>query len=166
MGTDRPGYLRLVNAALEQTEHSPMPNSEWAPLTQALGEELLAQLVGISPSSLRRYAALARATPDDVAGRLHVLALLVADLAGGYNDYGVRAGSPAPGPLWAGGPPASCSGRASTQRAPTRPGCGTWPPGCSTPVRPDRCRGRRRVPARRSPFSGSSTWSVVAAVAV
>ena len=67
-----------------------MPDSEWAPLTQALGEELLAQLVGISSSSLRRYAAHARATPDDVAGRLHFLALLVADLAGGYNDYGVR----------------------------------------------------------------------------
>ena len=65
-----------------------MPDSEWAPLTQALGEELLAQLVGISPSSLLRYAA--RATPDDVAARLHFLALLVADLAGGYNDYGVR----------------------------------------------------------------------------
>ena len=49
-----------------------------------------AVLGGDSPSSLRRYAAGARRAPDSVVGRLHTLALLVADLAGAYNDYGIR----------------------------------------------------------------------------
>ncbi|MCY4634369.1 MAG: DUF2384 domain-containing protein [Acidobacteria bacterium] len=40
--------------------------------------------------SLRRYQSGARATPDDVGVRLHVLALIVGDLAGAYNDAGIR----------------------------------------------------------------------------
>lgn len=39
---------------------------------------------------MRRYASAERATPDDVAARLHWLAMLVADLAGAYNDHGIR----------------------------------------------------------------------------
>jgi hypothetical protein len=55
-----------------------------------LGEELLAELVGVSVSSVRRYAGGSRAAPQDVAERLHFLALLIADLAGSYNDFGIR----------------------------------------------------------------------------
>jgi len=55
-----------------------------------LGEELLAELVGVSVSSVRRYAGGSRATPQDVAERLHFLSLLIADLAGSYNDFGIR----------------------------------------------------------------------------
>lgn len=55
-----------------------------------LGEPLLAALVGVSRSSLRRYAAGRRATPDAVAGRLHHVALVVGNLAGSSNDYGTR----------------------------------------------------------------------------
>jgi AbrB family looped-hinge helix DNA binding protein len=40
--------------------------------------------------SLRRYASGTRPTPDPVAQRLHLLALIVADLRGAYNDYGIR----------------------------------------------------------------------------
>ncbi|HVA60434.1 MAG TPA: hypothetical protein VNG13_07840 [Mycobacteriales bacterium] len=83
-------YLTLLDAALEQTEQSPLPTSEWAPLIETLGEGLLADLVGISPSSLRRYATGTRTTPDQVATQLHYLALLIADLSGAYNDYGIR----------------------------------------------------------------------------
>ena len=41
-------------------------------------------------SSLRRYLSGARSTPDEVAARLHFLALVTGDLAGAYNDVGIR----------------------------------------------------------------------------
>jgi len=47
-------------------------------------------LLGVSASSIRRYHVGDRATPQHVAERLHFLALLIADLAGSYNDYGIR----------------------------------------------------------------------------
>lgn len=83
-------YRRLVERVLEQTEHSPMPDNEWGPLQTVLGDEMLADLLGISPASVRRYSHKERATPDDVANRLHFLALVVADLSGAYNEYGIR----------------------------------------------------------------------------
>ena len=69
---------------------SPMPAAQWPALQEVLGTEMLATLVGISASSVRRYLAGARATPDAVVVRLHFLALVVSDLAGAYNDIGVR----------------------------------------------------------------------------
>ena len=69
---------------------SPAPAHEWPALQDLLGLESLAELLGISISSARRYAARARRTPDSVADRLHFLALVVVDLAGAYNDVGVR----------------------------------------------------------------------------
>ena len=95
---DLPGAALRLNGALsaaveqinDQIEMSPQPAAEWAPVTATLGEDLLAQLVGVSVSSVRRYAAGARSTPQDAAERLHFLALLIADLAGSYNDFGIR----------------------------------------------------------------------------
>lgn len=88
---DRSGqYRSLIERALEETEHSPMPSIEWAPLLETLGEDNLAGLVGISPASVKRYSRQDRPTPDEVANRLHFLALLVADLSGSYNSYGIR----------------------------------------------------------------------------
>lgn len=55
-----------------------------------LGLELLSRLLGISGSSIRRYKAAARSTPDDVAEKLHFLSLIVGDLAGAYNEIGIR----------------------------------------------------------------------------
>jgi hypothetical protein len=55
-----------------------------------LGLELLSRLLGISSSSVRRYRAAARTTPDDVADRLHFLSLIVGDLSGAYNEIGIR----------------------------------------------------------------------------
>ena len=80
-------WLRAVHEALAG---SPAPASEWPALSRSLGIELLARLLGISLSSARRYSSRSRATPDAVAARLHFLALLVGDLAGAYNDIGVR----------------------------------------------------------------------------
>jgi hypothetical protein len=83
-------YLTVLQSALEQIDESPLPENEWHPVMDTLGEAFLAGLTGVSPSSLRRYAAGERMTPDDVAARLHFIALVIADLYGAYNDYGIR----------------------------------------------------------------------------
>lgn len=79
--------LDQLNDALEA---SPAPSTEWSRLLGILDREMLARLLGISPASVRRYAATARETPDDVAARLHWLALIVGHLAGAYNEIGIR----------------------------------------------------------------------------
>ncbi len=79
--------LDQLNGALEG---SPVPSTEWSRLLRIIDRETLARLLGISPASVRRYAATARETPDDVAARLHWLALIVGDLAGAYNEIGIR----------------------------------------------------------------------------
>lgn len=76
-----------TNKALGQ---SPIPAQEWRVLLRALGLDLLARLLGISPSSVRRYLSGTRPTPDIIAARLRFLAFVVDDLAGAYNDIGVR----------------------------------------------------------------------------
>jgi hypothetical protein len=55
-----------------------------------LGTELLARLLGVSTVSVQRYASGKHPTSDEVAARLHFLALVVSDLAGAYNDIGIR----------------------------------------------------------------------------
>jgi len=84
------GTLRLLRRANTALEDSPIPGREWAALRGTLGDEMVARLCEISEVSLRRYAAGTRTTPDPIAQRLHILALIVADLRGAYNDYGVR----------------------------------------------------------------------------
>src|SRR2546426_605395 len=79
--------LDQLNDALEA---SPVPSTEWSRLLRILDREMLARLLGISPASVRRYAATARETPDNVAARLHWLALIVGDLGGAYNEIGIR----------------------------------------------------------------------------
>jgi hypothetical protein len=79
--------LEHLNLALEE---SPAPEFEWHRMGDVLGLELLSRLLGVSAISIRRYRANGRATPDDVAERLHFLTLLVGDLAGAYNEFGVR----------------------------------------------------------------------------
>ncbi|HEY0152257.1 MAG TPA: hypothetical protein VGB92_09685 [Longimicrobium sp.] len=81
------GFVRNLLDALEE---SPVPRMEWKGLERVLGADLLSELIGVSPSSLRRYVIGTRDTPDDVAARLHFLALVVGDLSGSYNDIGVR----------------------------------------------------------------------------
>ncbi len=81
------GVLETMIAALEA---SPVPKFEWAGLGRVFGADDLAPLLNVSPSSLKRYQSGERTTPDDVAARLHCLALVVGDLAGSYNDVGIR----------------------------------------------------------------------------
>ncbi len=86
---------------------SAVPDSEWVSMGAVLGDELLARLVGASATSIGRYRRGDRRTPDEVASRLHFLALVVADLAGSYNDRGVRRWFDRPRPQLDGQAPAA-----------------------------------------------------------
>ena len=80
-------FLKKINHALTE---SPVPAREWQALEPVLGLDLLARLLRISISSARRYHSAARATPDQVAARVHYVAFVVGALVGAYNDIGVR----------------------------------------------------------------------------
>jgi hypothetical protein len=79
--------LRVVIAALEA---SPVARYEWPAVARVLEPEQMAGLLNISVTSLRRYLSGERETPDEVAARLHHVALIVGDLSGAYNDVGIR----------------------------------------------------------------------------
>jgi hypothetical protein len=79
--------LQTIVAALDA---SPVPKYEWGGLGRVFAPDDLASLLDISLSSLRRYQSGERDTPDEVAARLHFLALVVGDLAGSYNETGIR----------------------------------------------------------------------------
>ena len=86
-----PGVPRdLLETLREANEVAAVPESEWGALEDLFGGDLLAKLLQISPASVRRYRSSARATPDDVAARLHFLAKVAGDLAGTYDEIGVR----------------------------------------------------------------------------
>ena len=80
----------LLETMVAALEASPVPKFEWGGLGRVFAPEDLASLLNISASSLKRYDQGERATPDPVAARLHFLALVVGDLAGSYNDIGIR----------------------------------------------------------------------------
>lgn len=79
----------IAAAVLAAIDGSPLPTAEWAPISQILGDQLH-HLLDISPSSEARYRSGERATPDVVAARLHLIAQVVADLFGSYNEFGIR----------------------------------------------------------------------------
>ena len=91
-GFERGEFLRLIRILTDALEESPAPPYEWQRMLSLFRPEPedLAELLGISLSSLRRYSSKQRETPDAVAARLHFVALLTSDLAGAYNDMGVR----------------------------------------------------------------------------
>jgi len=81
---------RLLDQLDDALAHSPYPEGEWPRIRALMGDELLGDVLGTSPSSLRRYGSGERETPDDVAWLLHVTARVIGDLLGSYNEYGVR----------------------------------------------------------------------------
>ena len=89
--TPRAGEVAaLLETLIKALEASPVPKFEWASLARVFNAEDLSSLINVSVSSLKRYQSGDRDTPDDVAARLHFLALVVGDLSGSYNDIGVR----------------------------------------------------------------------------
>jgi len=85
-----PEIERLLDRLSTVIEESPSPDHEWTALEEIFGADRLAALLGVSAPSVRRYRSGARITPDPLAGRLHFLATLVGDLAGAYNEIGIR----------------------------------------------------------------------------
>jgi uncharacterized protein (DUF2384 family) len=81
---------KAIDVMYDAIEASPMPASEWISMREFLKDELLERLLNISRQSIQRYASKERDTPQDVAERLHVIALVVSDLAGSYNEFGIR----------------------------------------------------------------------------
>jgi hypothetical protein len=81
----------LLAQVYERLEESPSPATEWQAVRDVLDDDaLLAGLLGIGIASVRRYAKGERHCPDLVAARLHWLALLIDQLEGTYNAYGIR----------------------------------------------------------------------------
>lgn len=90
---DDPSPARLAQL-IEQLDdalaQSPLPERELRELRRTFDFDQLSALLGTSTVSLRRYLAGSRAAPDDVAARAHWLALVAGDLAGSYNEIGIR----------------------------------------------------------------------------
>jgi hypothetical protein len=80
----------LLDELRRALEASPAPTFEWPAMLELFGADRLSSLVGVSVASLRRYAGAERPTPDVVAARVHMLALIVAELRGAYSEVGVR----------------------------------------------------------------------------
>lgn len=81
----------LLAQVYERLEECPSPATEWQAVRDALDDDaLLAALLGIGLASVRRYAKGERHCSDPVAARLHWLALLIDQLEGTYNSYGIR----------------------------------------------------------------------------
>lgn len=89
-GLSAEAFAAEVGRLYEAIEESPIPQSEWGPMRSLLGDDLLEKLLHASRASIQRYSSGARATPQDVAERLHVLALVASDLSGSYNAFGIR----------------------------------------------------------------------------
>lgn len=90
---DSPSPARLAQL-IEQLDdalaQSPLPDRELRELRRTFELDQLAELLGTSGVSLRRYLGGTRTVPDELAARAHWLAMVVADLAGSYNEIGIR----------------------------------------------------------------------------
>jgi len=81
----------LLAQVYAQLEECPSPASEWQAVRNPLNDDaLLAALLGFGVVSVRRYATGERHCSDTVAARLQWLALLIVQLEGTYNFYGIR----------------------------------------------------------------------------
>lgn len=86
-----PARDELLTQVYERLEECPSPATEWQAVRDVLkDDDLLAALLGIGTASVRRYAKGERHCADAVAARLHWLALLIDQLEGTYNVYGIR----------------------------------------------------------------------------
>ena len=90
-GQMTPARLATLISRLDSAlAESPMPERELGGLLRVYGYEGLATLLDTSVASLRRYASASRTVPDEIADRIHYIALVTSDLAGSYNDFGLR----------------------------------------------------------------------------
>ncbi len=87
---DGEGFAAWLSSLTDAVYSSPVPDLELPRLGSLFGVERLADLAGVSPSSMRRYASARRQVPDDVADHAHVVTRIVCALAGSYNERGIR----------------------------------------------------------------------------
>jgi hypothetical protein len=80
----------LIERLEDSLAQSPLPSREVPELLRVFDREELSELIGTTPVSLGRYLSGSRAWPDELATRIHWLALVVSDLQGAYNDFGIR----------------------------------------------------------------------------
>jgi hypothetical protein len=100
-----------LDQVAQALESSPAPSAEWPAMRGVFGDDWLAELLALSPSSLRRYAGGERDTPGAIIARLHWLAMVVSDLAGAYNDMGIKRWFDRPRAQLAGRSPLTALGR-------------------------------------------------------
>lgn len=81
---------QLIEQLDDALAQSPLPERELRELRRTFELDQLARLLSTSEVSLRRYVGGARKAPDALAARAHWLAMVVADLAGSYNEIGIR----------------------------------------------------------------------------
>lgn len=90
-GNHAPDRLAMLMRRLDDALiSSPLPDRELPEVLRVFDREAVARLTGTSSVSLGRYQAGSRSWPDLLAARIHWLALVLADLAGAYNDFGRR----------------------------------------------------------------------------
>jgi hypothetical protein len=90
-GVSGPNRLAALIERLDDSlTESPLPDRELPELLRVFGREDVAVLTGTSGVSLGRYVAGSRKWPDELATRIHWLALVLSDLAGAYNEFGAR----------------------------------------------------------------------------
>ncbi|MGQ0805436.1 MAG: hypothetical protein ACT4PI_16430, partial [Actinomycetota bacterium] len=81
------GLIERLDDSLAQ---SALPDREVPALLRVFDRDELAALAGTSSVSLGRYLSGSRTWPDELAARMHWLALVLSDLEGAYNAFGVR----------------------------------------------------------------------------
>lgn len=81
---------RLIERLDDSLAQSPLPDREVPELLRVFDRDELAALACTSSVSLGRYLSGSRAWPDDLAARTHWLSLVLSDLEGAYNRFGVR----------------------------------------------------------------------------
>ncbi len=89
-GASTKEQIAELDRLLTTIEESPVPAKEWAAMREIFDDEELSRFLDASTSSIKRYSAGERSTPVETADRLHWLAMVVADLAGSYNEFGIR----------------------------------------------------------------------------
>lgn len=87
MEADLRRALDLMNAEVERTA---VPGSELPAMRTLLGVDLLAAMTRVAPEELEPEVVDETTVSVELAQRVHLLALIVADLAGSYRDFGIR----------------------------------------------------------------------------
>ncbi len=83
-------WLKAFEGVSTALRENPVPDREWQAALRVFDAEQLADLLRISPTSVQRYARGTRETPQEIASRLHWLAIVIGYLSGSYNDFGIR----------------------------------------------------------------------------